>query len=133
MLRKRFLMFCFLLAAMVLTASQGQCENWKEYFKDSDGTYYYDKDSNHYHQKKKVFGLMVRNKEIINVWLRCISKEKSETSKYLLTINCATRKFQSPDFGMFADLVCNYNEYARPDNRIGPGDPLEGLLKKVCP
>jgi len=117
---------------MVLTASQGQCENWKKYFEDKNGKYFYDKDSIHYPQKKKsLFGLQVRNKEIFNVWVYCISKDKGEMPKYLLAINCATRKFHFSDTNMFDDLFWCYNP--SPDNRIGPGDPLEGILKKVCP
>ena len=46
--RKRIFIFCFLLVVMALTTSQGQCENWKEFFKDGNRTWQYDKDSIHY-------------------------------------------------------------------------------------
>ncbi|MEE9913190.1 MAG: hypothetical protein K4571_15870 [Deltaproteobacteria bacterium] len=124
--------FLFSISIFFASCSRGDAVNWKEYFRDDYGTYYYDKDSIHYPSTKKtIFGITVRNKEIVNVWLRCINKEKGESFKELITIDCAARKFQFPDGNEWDNLLWNKN--AASENRIGPGDTLENLFRKVCP
>lgn len=66
------------LGVMTLSPLQGQCENWKKFFEDGDGTYYYDKDSIHYRQQKKILGLTVKNKEIVNVWTKIKNRDSQE-------------------------------------------------------
>lgn len=127
MLRKRFLMFCFLLAVMVLTASQGQCENWKKYFEKNNEKYFYDKDSIHYpQQKKSLLGITVKNKEIVNVWVR---RNKEEGGR-LRQIYCAERLCKGCFmYFVFGDeKVENFKKVP-----IEPGSEAEKLLKIVCP
>jgi hypothetical protein len=129
MILKRLFSRCFLFAVIILTPSQGQCENWKEFFKDGDRTCYYDKDSIHYpKQNKSIFGLTVQNKEIVNVWTRY--KESAGFGDAILTrIYCVERE---------CDGCGNWID---PDSKklsgfrdpIEPGSRGESLLKKVCP
>jgi len=116
---------------MVLTTSQGQCENWKKFFKAGDRTWYYDKDSIHYPQQKKILGLTVRNKEIVNVWIRY--KESAGFGESILTrIYCRERECDGCDLN---DLDLNPWSKKPSGSRepIEPGSPHETLLKKVCP
>lgn len=130
MLRKWIFIFCFLLAVMTLTSSQGQCENWKEYFQDNETTYYYDKDSIHYPQQKKILGITVRNKEIVNVWTRWTSKKDVYTSYTLLKqIYCEERECKG--CGFIDSRVKGVEGYEK--EPIKPSSEAESLLKKVCP
>lgn len=131
MIRKRFFMFCFLLAVMVLNASQGQCENWKKYFENNRGKYFYDKDSIHYpKQKKTLFGITVQNKEIVNVWVRWTSNKGGYTR--LRQIYCAERLCKACDSGDYIDpWVMAIERYDK--EPILPASEAEHLLKKVCP
>jgi hypothetical protein len=143
MLRKGLFAFCFLLAVMTLTPSQGQCENWKEFHKDGDRIWYYDKDSIHYPQtKKNIFGLTVQNKEIVNVWT--YYKESAGFSDSRITrIYCAERVCQGcgfmkqdPSSLQRDDLKFLDLQYKGPDGPrepIEPGSGGESLLKKICP
>jgi len=118
MLRKMIFIFCCLLAVTALAPSQGRCENWKEFFKDGDTIWQYDKDSIHYPKtKKNIFGITVRDKDIVNVWIRWIDK-KYYGEAFIERIYCAERKFD----GVFAL-----------QESIAPGSNEESLLKKVCP
>jgi hypothetical protein len=96
MILMRLIPLYVLLALMILAPSQGQCENWKEYFKDGSTVWQYDKDSIHYpHLKKTIFGLTARNKEIVNVWQRQIDKKSGKIGdSSLMTIYCATRVWE---------------------------------------
>jgi hypothetical protein len=125
MLQKMIFIFCFLLAVMILTASQGQCENWKEFFKDGDTAWYYDKDSIHYpKQKKSIFGLTVQNKEIVNVWTR-----RGFGVSILTQIYCVERECEGCGRLIFPDS----NKIYGIRESIEPGSWGESLLKKVCP
>jgi hypothetical protein len=129
MLTKMIFILSFLLAVMVLTPSQGQCENWKEFFKDGDTIWQYDKDSIHYPKtKKNFFGLTVQNKEIVNVWTQDI---KSNYGAFMVRIYCAERECIGCDFGWRNPY--SPNELVGSRTPIGPGSPFESLLKKVCP
>lgn len=127
----KLFMFCFLLAVMVLAPSQGQCENWKEFFKDGNGVWQYDKDSIHYpKQKKTLFGLTVRNKEIVNVWVRY---EKSGSGQ-MTRIYCAERECDNCGFSFGSVNPWIESEKISVEREsIKPGSWGEGLLKKVCP
>ncbi|MDO9229758.1 MAG: hypothetical protein Q7U03_09350 [Syntrophales bacterium] len=131
MLRKKTLIFCLLLALMTLTTSRGQCENWKEYFKDSDGTWQYDKDSIHYPKtKKNILGLTVRNKDIVNVWTRNINEKNENVTLFgaeLVNMYCVERECIGDG--------CSWESKHFPNRRlpIAPGSLGESLLKKVCP
>jgi len=128
MLRKKILIFCFLLALMTLAASQGQCENWKEFIKNGDGTYYYDKDSIHYPVKKKILGLTVQNKDIVNVWTRWVPKSGESGEGYLTRIYCVERECDG------CGLI--YPDSKKPPvsrDPMAPGSGGESLLKIVCP
>lgn len=136
MLRKKILIFCFLLALMTLTTSRGQCENWKEFFKDSDTIWQYDKDSIHYPKtKKNIFGLTVRDKEIVNVWTRIKSRTSGEIDATLKRIYCVERECVGCEFvgGLNWRNPDNPNELAGSRTTIVPGSWGESLLKKVCP
>ena len=124
-------MFCFLLAAIVLTAAQGQCENWKKYFEENNKKYFYNKDSIHYpKQKKSLFGLQVRNKEIVNVWI----KRDDEGYRRLRQIYCAERSCKGCVFGiMWASDRVDPKVEQHEKVTIEPGSEAEILLKKVCP
>jgi hypothetical protein len=116
---------------MIFTASQGQCENWKEFFKDGDGTWQYDKDSIHYPKTKKNFlGLTVRDKNIVNVWTQPINGKEGPCffCKGVVTIKCAERTCSGAD-------GCSWEVKFFPNNwfSIEPGSRGESLLKKVCP
>ena len=127
MLLKTIFIFCFLLAVMTLTASQGQCENWKEFFKTGDTAWYYDKDSIHYPQKKKILGLIVRNKEIVNVWTR--HKGSAGFGEAILTrIYCVERECDG-----CGDWIPDSKKLSVSRDPIEPGSRGESLLKKVCP
>ena len=123
MLQKGFFIIFFLLAVTTLSPSQGQCEKWKEFFKDGDATWQYDKDSIHYPiTKKNILSLTVRNKEIVNVWVRWIDK-KFYGPAFLVTIYCADRECD----GCISMPIRGNREH------IEPGSNDESLLKKVCP
>lgn len=130
MLQKGFFIVCLLLALMVLTTSQGQCENWKEFFKDGNRTCYYDKDSIHYPKlKKTIFGLTVRDKEIVNVWTR--DKGERSGDALLTRIYCVERECDG--YCSNGGLVFPDNELSGSPELIKPGSWGESLLKKVCP
>lgn len=138
MLRNIIFIF-FSMAIMILAPSLGQCENWKEFFKDGDGTWQYDKDSIHYPEQKKIFGLMVQNKQIVNVWTRWIEKSGKIWESSMERIWCVEREryssgvpqiFGPEYFGLPKNYVprdLNVRE------SIVPGSLHESLLKKVCP
>lgn len=117
---KMFIISFFLLAALTLSPSQGQCENWKEFFKDGDTIWQYDRDSIHYPQQKKILGLTVRNKDIVNIWIRWIDK-KYRGPAFIERIYCVERELGNP-----------FNLNLR-DEPIKPGSQEESLLKKICP
>jgi len=124
-----FIIF-FSMVVMIFTTSWGQCENWKEFFKDGDGVWYYDKDSIHYPKTKIILGLTVQNKEIVNVWTRY--KESAIFGKSNLTqIYCMERVCEGCASGPF-DPDTNSRGFARRES-IEPGSWGESLLKKVCP
>ena len=146
MLRKKILIFCFLLALMTLSPSQGQCENWKEFFKGNDIACQYDMDSIHYPQQKKILGITVRNKEIVNVWIRCSGtlpeKQEGFGESILTRFYCVERQYKG-GLGLFrlpgidgyiswGPLPSVSNDRVKP-YPIEPGSPYESLLKKVCP
>lgn len=143
MLQKMIFIFSFLLALVFLAPSQGQCENWKEYFKDGDGTYYYDKDSIHYPKYHKSILGPAKNKEIVNVWIRDKFKNSEKIGNaYLLTIYCATREFEFKDEldewnyelkDNSGERVHPANDYKKVRFTMKPGSQYESLLKKECP
>ena len=129
MIRKTIFIFCLLLTAMALTPSQGQCENWKEFFRVGDTIWQYDKDSINYpEQKKYIFGFALRNKEIINVLTRNTTLKNYPS---LVRIYCTERKC----VGCEKDRI--YNPFDKGPSGdlepIEPGSWGESLLKKVCP
>lgn len=140
MRRKNVLIFFFLLAVMTLATVQGQCENWKEFQEDENITWYYDKDSIHYPQQKKILGLMVRNKEIVNVWTREKLKVSGKIGNASLsTIYCATRQYVNEIHAEVNKILgIEGQEVYTPHGletrfTIKPGSFYESLLKKVCP
>lgn len=127
----KMFIFFFLLVMMVVTTSQGQCENWKEFFKDDDGIYYYDKDSIHYPKtKKNIFGLTVRDKEIVNVWIRWVDKLGKSGEGHIVRIYCVERECMGC-WGSFSDPWSKGVSGSR--EPIEPCSLDESLLKKVCP
>jgi hypothetical protein len=128
-LLKKISIFGFLLAVIVLTTSQGQCENWKEFFKDSDEIWQYDKDSIHYPQQKKIMGLTVRNKEIVNVSTRNNSGRNEKMGEaWMVRVYCVER--ECVGCGLFDPWFKKLSGSREP---IEPGSLYESLLKKVCP
>ena len=126
MLRKRIFIFCFLLTVMTLAPSTGQCENWKEFFKDGDTAWQYDKDSIHYPKEKKILGLTVRNKEIVNVWIQ--SGRSGEV--IIVRVYCVERECDGCGGLIDPDHLKKLSGRREP---IQPGSWGESLLKKVCP
>jgi hypothetical protein len=120
---------------MTLTTSIGHSENWKKYYENDDNICYYDKDSIHYpKQKKSIFGLTVRDKEIVNVWTRSKYKESGKTGySHLTIIYCATRYFdsRSPDSRSIDGPINLLDDFMH--GPIKPGSIEESLLEKVCP
>lgn len=129
MLRKRILIICFLLAAMTLAPSTGQCENWKEFFKDGDTTWQYDKDSINYPQQKKIMGLTVRNKKIVDVWTRWIEKSGRSGKVSIVRVYCVERECD----GCGGLILWDSKKLSGRREPIEPGSWGESLLKKVCP
>ena len=129
MFRKGLFIFFFLLAVMVLTPSWGQCENWKEYFKDGDGIWQYDNDSIHFPEHKKVLGIKVQNKNIVNVWTRIKYRVSGEIDSQLTRIYCVERECMDC-FGMINLFSKKLSGRRDP---IEPGSRGESLLRKVCP
>ncbi|MDO9229759.1 MAG: hypothetical protein Q7U03_09355 [Syntrophales bacterium] len=124
----KFISF-FLLALMVLAPLQGQCEDWKEYFNDGVGTFYYDKDSIHYPEQKKILGFTVKNKEIVNVWTKIKYRASGENDTQLTRIYCLERECMN-----CAGMVNLFSkELSGRKEPIEPGSWGESLLKKVCP
>jgi major membrane immunogen (membrane-anchored lipoprotein) len=137
-LAKAYIVTLLMLAVIffLVSCSKSEGANWKEYFQDSDGTYYYDKDSIHYPQQKKtLFGIAVQNKEIVNVWVRKVSKEDGKTDDatieqiYCLERECAGHRSPA-GFSLYPDV---YKKVSRHREPIEPGSMYESLLKKVCP
>lgn len=113
----------------LVSCSQSDGANWKEYFQDSEGTYYYDKDSIHYPQQKKtLFGITVQNKEIVNVWTRNTYKDGNHDAR-LKQIYCAERACKG--CGLINPWEKGVEGYKKAP--IEPGSMYESLLKKVCP
>ena len=129
MLLKMIFIFCFFVAVMTLSPSQGQCENWKEFFKDGDSTYYYDKDSIHYPQQKKILGFTVNNKEIVNVWTKIKYRASGENDTQLTRIYCLERECMNC-VGMVNLFSKELSGRKEP---IEPGSRGESLLINVCP
>jgi hypothetical protein len=140
----------FVVAVMIsvgifflISCSQSEGGNWKEFFKDKHTIWQYDKSSIHYPQQKKILGFTVRNKEIVNVWMR-YNKDSAELSNAILTrIYCVERAYKGASLIHFSgddwyplvwpDLPNSVsNDRVKPDP-IEPGSPYESLLKKVCP
>jgi hypothetical protein len=62
---KVFIVAILMLAGIffLISCLQSEGANWKEFFQDDYGIYYYDKDSIHYPQQKKtLFCLTAKNK-----------------------------------------------------------------------
>jgi hypothetical protein len=136
----------FAMIFFLISCSRGEGANWKEYFQDSGGTYYYDKNSIHYPQQKKtLFGITVQNKEIVNVWVRKVGKEDGKTDDatieqiYCIERECAGHRGCSAnpnnvfDINNWHDPLTNVKEVSRKRAPIEPGSMYESLLKKVCP
>jgi hypothetical protein len=136
MLRKLIFMLCFILAVMALIPALGQCENWKEFYKDGGEIWQYDKDSIHYpEQKKNIFGITVRDKNIVNVWIR-IGKSGGFEEAFLTRIYCIERKCSGWDCDKDGvDIRDPYGKelFDKLRDPIKPGSKYEILLKKVCP
>ncbi|MBU1054523.1 MAG: hypothetical protein KKC46_11960 [Proteobacteria bacterium] len=136
MIKQGFFIFWFLFAVITFAPLPGECEDWKEYFKDNNGTYYYDKDSIHYPiQKKSIFGLTLQNKEIVNVWTR--TKEKATGvigESYIERIYCLERESMSLSKNPY-NLLEGFLEKQLPGVRVKlePGSRGESLFKHVCP
>ena len=115
-----------------ISCSQSEGGNWKEYFQDTESTYYYYNDSIHYPQQKKtLLGITVHNKEIVNVWTRWTSKKDGEIGKaWRKQIYCAERECKG--CGLVSPLSTGFSDSDRKE-AIEPGSEDEGLLKKVCP
>jgi hypothetical protein len=129
---KHYISF-FLLAVITLAPLQGQCESWKDYFKDSDKIWQYDKDSIHYPKQKKILGVMVRDKNIVNVWIRKFDiNKKYYEAVHIVKISCAERIMD--DYPDKSDKRGHgiYEEQWGPLS-IEPGTGDDNLLKKVCP
>ena len=121
MLREKTLIFCFLLTVMTFLTSYGQCENWKEFFNNSNSTWYYDKDSIHYpKQKKNIFGFTVQNKEIVNIWIR--NKDSEGFGEPIITrIYCVERECDGCSNLIFPDS----NKLSGIQYPIEPGSRVE--------
>jgi hypothetical protein len=138
-MKSRFLVKAYFVALLMLAViffliacSQSEGANWKQYFQDDDTNYFYDKDSIHYPMtKKKILGLTVRNKEIVNVWTRWTSKKDVNNSyTYLLQIYCEERECKGCDF---IDPRAKGGVEGYEKVPIKPSSEAESLLKKVCP
>lgn len=121
----------------LVSSSQSEGANWKEFFQDDYGIYYYDKDSIHYPQQKKtLFGLTAKNKEIVNVWTRRVDKKDGKTGDASIEqIYCIERECAG-HWGCGYSLVDpfdNFKEVSKHRAPIEPGSMYESLLKKVCP
>jgi hypothetical protein len=124
----KYYIFFFLLAVMILAPLQGQCENWKEFSKDGDTKWQYDKDSIHYpEQKKNIFGDTVQNKNIVTVCIRNNILMDYHTV-HLVKISCAERKLEPVKNNSNDQFVSHYMK-----GPIEPGSMGENLFKKVCP
>ncbi len=127
-----------------------EAENWKLFFKDGDGTWYYDKDSIHYPYNTKGFlGSIKTDKNIVRVWtkfedriifleeLRC-SQRESQTIEYQSLKKDLSFLSFFPDQPegtkpLPGEVVKTFNNY-RGQQRIPiiPGSRREKLYNEVC-
>jgi hypothetical protein len=81
--------------------------------------------------KKTIFGLTVKNKEIVNVWTRWTSKKDVNTGyTWRKQIYCEERECKGCD--SISPFSTSFSDSDRKE-AIEPGTEAESLLKKVCP
>ncbi len=121
------LFFCFI-------NTQAVAENWKRFFNDEKGIWYYDKDSLHYPYNTKGFlGAMKTDKNVVRVWIKV-----EDWWMILEELHCPQREIKEIDLHSlgyhpapgYDPLKLGINPDS--DIRIVPGSWKEKLYNEVC-
>ena len=140
---KRRIFIIFLMSVIGLfffpIHEKAEAENWKRFFKDEKGIWYYDKDSLHYPYNTKGFlGAIKTDKSIVRVWIK--------VGKWIVLeqIWCSQREVESIDgHNSELDVIDSreldaFERRFRPEfynfnrERIIPGSWEEKLYNEVC-
>jgi hypothetical protein len=116
------------IAGLLIICINGkaEAETWKMYYKNNNIVFYYDKDSIHYpYTKQAIFGLILKDKNIVRAWTRLDTK--SFSGMELDEINCSKRTWRVLDQRGLPMLPGLDN-----DNSIVPGTNWEGLFNILC-
>jgi hypothetical protein len=138
-MKSRFVVQSFVAALLMsavifflVSCSQSGGPNWKIYYKNEYGDFYYDKNSIHYPiTKKTIFGLTVKDKNIVNVWTRRTDKH-GNSDPWLERLYCAERERDGDSPPPYPGELRAYRERDNPKEPIEPGSENESLLNKVC-
>lgn len=139
---KRVMFSIFLMSAIGLISlsinDTAKGENWKRFFKDEDGVWYYDKDSIHYPYNTRGFlGSIKTDKNVVRVWIK---NGKNEEWIVLEQVWCSQREIEPIDSRNIRELDLErfrvskfipppYNPFKE---RIIPGSWEEKLYNEVC-
>ena len=112
---------------------KAEAENWKSFFKDEEGIWYYDKDSIHYPFNTKGFlGSIKTDRNILRVWTKPV-KNDLDFMLFLVELSCPQREIQTIDNVIVTHGISHHLPGSTSIKRtIPPGSWEEKLFNEVC-
>ncbi|HPM11439.1 MAG TPA: hypothetical protein PK941_13465 [Paludibacter sp.] len=139
-MKSRFLTKTYVVALLtvleifLLIGCSNSRPNWKRYFEDNEYSYYYDQNSIHYtHLRKNFFGKFVKDKEIVNVWIKVNNGSPQLVKVYCEERTCDGCEPNHSSIDSMVESMTTGNEISGNSKPIQPGSKYESLLNNICP